>query len=64
MLLFWGIFTVGFIFGAILSFMMFAAKNPEEDPDYSDHIIPKGNFGTEAQIAGFNQENTILGNTL
>ncbi len=57
-------FTVGFIFGAILSFMMFAAKNPQEDPDYSDHILPKGNLNTETQIAGFNPENAILGNTI
>ena len=64
MLLFWGMFTVGFIFGAILSFMMFGAKTPEEDPDYNDHIIPKGNLSTEAQIAGFNPENAIIGNTL
>ena len=64
MLLFWGIFTVGFIFGAILSFMMFAAKNPEEDPDYSDQIIPKGNLHAKTQIASLNSENAILGNPL
>lgn len=64
MLLFWGIFTIGFIFGAILSFVMFAAKNPQEDPDYNDQIIPKGSLNAETQIAGLNPESAIIGNSL
>lgn len=34
MLLYWGIFTIGFFAGSILSFMAFAAKKPEDDPEY------------------------------
>ena len=34
MLLYWGIFTVGFIFGSILAFVTFAPKNPQDDPEY------------------------------
>ena len=31
MILFWGIFTIGFFFGAILGYIIFAAKTPEEE---------------------------------
>ena len=31
MLLFWAVFTVGFFFGAILGYIIFAAKTPEEE---------------------------------
>lgn len=34
MLLYWGMFTVGFLFGGILSFVTFAPKKPENDPEY------------------------------
>jgi len=49
MLLYWGIFTSGFIVGAILSFMMFAAKNPQDDPDYHDQISTKDNLINQTQ---------------
>jgi len=31
MLLYWGMFTIGFSIGAILSFITFAPKKPEEE---------------------------------
>lgn len=31
MLLYWGMFTVGFTIGAVLSFITFAAKTPEAE---------------------------------
>lgn len=31
MLLYWGMFTVGFTIGTVFSFITFAAKNPEEE---------------------------------
>ncbi len=34
MLLYWAIFTLGFFAGSILAFVVFAPKNPEEDPEY------------------------------
>lgn len=42
MLLFWGIFTVGFFFGAILSYLVFAAKTPEEEENRK--INPKTGY--------------------
>jgi len=38
-LLYWGIFTLGFLFGAILSFVTLAPKKPEEDPEYESQPI-------------------------
>lgn len=34
MLLYWGMFTLGFLFGSILSFVTFAPKKPEDDLEY------------------------------
>lgn len=33
MLLYWGMFTVGFMVGAIFAYQTFAAKNPEEEQE-------------------------------
>ena len=38
MLLYWGLFTVGFTVGAILSFLTFAAGKPEQEEIYDDYI--------------------------
>jgi len=38
MLLYWGLFTVGFSIGAVFSFITFAPKRPEEDIEYSNGI--------------------------
>lgn len=35
MLLYWGMFTVGFLFGSVLAFVTFAPKKPEDDPEYT-----------------------------
>ena len=34
MLLYWGMFTTGFLFGAIIAFVTFAPKRPQDDPEY------------------------------
>jgi len=34
MLLYWGMFSVGFTLGAILSYITLAPKRPEEDIEY------------------------------
>lgn len=34
MMLYWGMFTVGFLFGAILAYAVLAPKKPEDDPEY------------------------------
>jgi len=36
MILYWGIFTLGFWAGAILAFIIFAPKSPQDDPDYAE----------------------------
>ena len=36
MLLYWGMFTMGFLFGAILAYITFAPKKPEDDPEYEN----------------------------
>ena len=41
MLLYWGMFTIGFMFGAIFTFVTFAAKKPQEDADYDMNSLPK-----------------------
>lgn len=64
MLLYWGMFTTGFIVGAILSFMMFAAKTPEEDPDYRNQTIPRGDLNAKTQGASLNTEGAIMANPL
>lgn len=38
MLLYWGLFTMGFTIGAVFSFITFAAKKPEEEKDYQESI--------------------------
>jgi len=40
MLLYWGMFTVGFTIGAVFSFITFAAKKPEEDAEYEAEKLP------------------------
>ena len=64
MLLYWGVFTVGFIIGTIISFIMFSAKNPEDDQGYRDQIFPKANLNVKPQGAIFKSESTILNNSL
>lgn len=64
MLLYWGIFTTGFIVGAILSFIMFAAKTPQEDPDYRDRIIPGNNINAGTSATSLTSEATMIGNSL
>jgi len=39
MLLYWGIFTLGFFFGSILAFVVFAPKKPEDDAEYESQPI-------------------------
>lgn len=39
MLLYWGMFTVGFLFGSVLAFVTFAPKKPEDDPEYGERPI-------------------------
>ena len=34
MLLYWGMFTMGFTIGAVFSFITLAVKKPEEDAEY------------------------------
>lgn len=34
MLLYWGMFTIGFSIGAVFSLITFAPKKPEDDPEY------------------------------
>lgn len=34
MMLYWGMFTLGFFAGTILVFITFAPKNPAQDPEY------------------------------
>ena len=36
-------FTLGFTFGAVFSFVTFAAKKPEEDADYANNSFPRAN---------------------
>lgn len=57
-------FTTGFIVGAILSFMMFAAKNPQEDSDYSDQTIPEINLSAKNLATSLKSESAIMGNPL
>lgn len=42
MLLYWGMFTTGFLFGAIIAFVTFAPKKPQEDPEYQS--LPETTF--------------------
>ena len=57
MLLYWGMFTIGFMAGAILSFVTFAAKKPEEDIEYETNSTTKltqglsGDIRTDQQIS-------------
>ena len=41
MLLYWGMFTVGFMFGAVFSFVTFAPKKPQEDTEYEANSLSK-----------------------
>jgi hypothetical protein len=52
MLLYWGMFTVGFSIGAIFSFITFATKRPEEEADYKINGLPgsKVNPTTQFQV--------------
>lgn len=34
MLLYWGIFTLGFTAGSIIAYLALAPKNPEDDPEF------------------------------
>lgn len=34
MLLYWGMFTLGFSIGAVFAFVAFAPKKPQDDPEY------------------------------
>ncbi|MBI2327940.1 hypothetical protein HYU92_06510 [Candidatus Curtissbacteria bacterium] len=45
MLLYWGMFTIGFYIGAIFSFIIFAAKKPEEEEEYQTSARPKAASG-------------------
>lgn len=53
MLLYWGMFTIGFLVGAILSYIALAPKKPEQDPEYetpfnNTQIINKNSINSEA----------------
>ena len=45
-MLYWAIFTLGFMAGAVLSFLLFAAKDPEEEgnslPGKAEHKAGNG----------------------
>lgn len=64
MLLYWGMFTAGFIIGTILSFMMFGTKNPQEDAEYKDQTTPSNNLNHSSQAANISSETAVLGNSL
>ena len=44
MLLYWGMFTIGFTIGAVFSFITFAAKKPEEEKEYLPESKPLTNY--------------------
>jgi len=50
MLLYWGMFTVGFTIGAIFSFVTFAAKKPEEEADYETNDLPRANVSPKTFV--------------
>lgn len=39
MLLYWGMFTLGFFAGSILAFVVFASKEPEDEMEYRQQTI-------------------------
>ena len=39
-MLYWGMFTIGFTIGAVFSFIAFAPKKPESDPEYETSANP------------------------
>lgn len=63
MLLYWGMFTTGFIIGAILSLMMFMGKS-QDDPDYKDSLGTNPSNNANATSLGANKAilNNISGN--
>jgi len=40
MLLYWGMFTIGFLVGSIFAYITFAPKKPEEDGEYESEAAP------------------------
>lgn len=65
MLLYWGLFTVGFLFGSILSFVTFAPKKPEEDAEYETQPDLLALKGQSAPIeAKFEVQKTLFGEKL
>ena len=57
MLLYWGMFTVGFLAGSILAFVTFAAKKPEDDPEYEN---PRAKTALDNYILLTNRPRTDL----
>ena len=53
MLLYWGIFTLGFFAGSILAFITFAPRRPQDDPEYETEI--QGESGILFPTQGLNQ---------
>jgi len=54
MLLYWGMFSVGFIIGAVISFITFAPKKPQDDPDFE---MPMDYLAQDQSITALNQSN-------
>ena len=51
-------FTLGFWIGAILSFIFFAAKKPEEDLEYEGTMAKKDFLAPEALLGDISLEKT------
>lgn len=65
MLLYWGLFTVGFLFGSILSFFTFAPKKPEDDTEYESQPNLMALKGQSAPIeAKLDVPKTLFGEKL
>ena len=56
MLLYWGMFTVGFLFGSILAFVTFAPKKPEDDAEYETQ---PNLMALKSQSGGFESKNDL-----
>ena len=64
MLLFWAVFTIGFFFGAILGYIIFAAKTPEEENikiDRKDYLNSQS--GLSEYGINLNLDSAILSKT-
>ncbi len=59
MLLYWGMFTVGFTVGTIFAFITFVAKNPEDEIDtVADELTSSRALWGKSQAHEFLADNT------